>query len=403
MRILFVCNKSPFPPVEGGPIAMNAIITGLINSGHQVKVLAVTSDKFKINTESIPQDYLKKTGLELVYISLKINPYAALVNLFSRKSYHAQRFIAKKFKKALVNILKRDSFDIVQFETIYMGSYIDIVRKYSNAKIIIRAHNIEHLIWFKIAKETIKPLRRKYIHLLATRLKRFEAYILNKADGVAAISSKDAKYLHEFGCRVPLIDVPFGIETNQAIVSETSIIPQSLFHIGSMNWIPNETGIRWFLKEVWPKVLLEFPKAILFLAGRFMPNDLLENNLIGVQVLGEVPDAMEFMRNKSLMIVPLFSGSGIRIKIIEGMWMKKPIISTLQGASGIQYTEGKDILIAETANDFLEKIKQCFTSDEFCSNIGNNAHQLVLNQHNNEKAVSKLEAFYSKCLMHYKS
>ncbi|MEI8204288.1 MAG: glycosyltransferase family 4 protein [Bacteroidota bacterium] len=394
MKILFLCNKSPYPPIEGGSIAMNALINGLIDAGHQVKVIAVSSNKFKISENDIPKSYIEKTGLELVYISLKVHPYAALVNLFSRKSYHAQRFIAKKFKKAITRVLTAEQFDIVQLETVYMGSYIGTIRKHSKAKIILRAHNIEHLIWQRIADETSKPLKRKYIRLLAARLRRFEAFILNRADGVAAISAEDAAYMVTEGCRVPITYIPFAIDTKVEPAANNSIIPLSLCHIGSMNWMPNESGIRWFLDNVWQRLHEEFPKASLYLAGRYMPEELMELKIEGLHVLGEVDDAKAFIQDKAIMIVPIFSGSGIRVKIIEGMWEKKAIISTSIGASGIQFTDEKNILIAENANEFLEKIRLCFNSSQYCNDLGENAHQLIIENYNNSNAINKLVNFY---------
>ena len=398
MKILFLCNKSPYPPIEGGSIAMNTLINGFVDAGHQVKVLAVSSNKFKISEKDIPQSYYDRTGLELVYINLKVNPYAALVNLFSRKSYHAQRFIAKKFKKVITRILSSEEYDIVQLETIYMGSYIGVIRKHSKAKIVLRAHNIEHLIWQRIADETTKPIKRKYIRLLATRLRRFEAFILNRADGVAAISAEDAAYMISEGCRIPITDIPFGIDTKEEVPVTKSIIPFSLYHIGSMNWMPNESGIRWFLDNVWTRLYEEFPKASLYLAGRYMPDDLIDHEIEGVRVLGEVADAKTFIQDKAIMIVPVFSGSGIRVKIIEGMWMGKAIVSTSIGASGINYTHGSNILIAETPDEFIEQIKLCFESSQYCNDLGINAKKFIELHHDNSHAIEKLEDFYHRLL-----
>ena len=155
MNILLLCNKSPFPPSEGGPMAMNSIITGLVEAGHKVKVLAFNSDKFHVDIDSIPKEYRDKTRIEFVDIKLKINPFDALKNLFSDESYHVKRFISKEFKDRLIKILKKEKFDIVQIEMIYMAPYIETIRENSKATIVLRAHNIEHKIWERIAKKTV--------------------------------------------------------------------------------------------------------------------------------------------------------------------------------------------------------------------------------------------------------
>ena len=86
MKILLLCNKPPYPASEGGPMAMNSIVQGLLNAGHQVKILAVNSNKYNVTEADIPEDYKAKTGIELIDVDLKIKPLNAFLNLFTKKS-----------------------------------------------------------------------------------------------------------------------------------------------------------------------------------------------------------------------------------------------------------------------------------------------------------------------------
>jgi len=174
MKILLLCNKSPWPPREGGPLAMNMMVEGLTAAGHRVKVLAVNSFKYNIDPATIPSGYIDKTGIELIDIDLKIKPLDAFLNLFTGRSYHIVRFISESFRKRLTEVLKNDSFDIIQLETLFMSPYLETLRMYSGAKIILRAHNIEHLIWERVADETGNPLKRQYLKHLSATLKNYE-------------------------------------------------------------------------------------------------------------------------------------------------------------------------------------------------------------------------------------
>jgi len=142
LNILVICNKSPWPAREGGPIAMNNIIEGLIDAGHEVKVLALNTNKYHVEVDDIPAAYRNKTKIELAYIDLSIKMLPAFLNLFSTKSYHVERFKSKAFEKKLIKILQATAYDIVQIELLYMSPYLDTIRKYSNAKIVLRAPNI---------------------------------------------------------------------------------------------------------------------------------------------------------------------------------------------------------------------------------------------------------------------
>jgi len=399
MKILILCNKSPYPPKEGGPIAMNTIIEGLVNAGHKVKVLAINSNKYRVDVKNIPEEYRQKTQIETVYIDLSIKPLDAFLNLFTGKSYHVQRFISKDFGKKLIEILENDEFDIVQLETLFISPYLDTIRKYSKARIILRSHNIEHLIWKRVADITKNPLKSFYLHHLSRTLKNFELGMLNKYDGIATITKKDGEYFLKQGCKIPVIDIPFGI--NLENFKESPGIKTefpSLFHIGAMNWMPNEEGIKWFVDQVWPMVNKEFPNLKCYLAGREMPEWLKNSKINNLVIVGEVEDAFEFIYSKAIEIVPLFSGSGIRIKIIEAMAAEKTIISTSIGAEGISIENGKNILIADTPEEFFESIKKCVQNETLCRELAQNARKLVLRDHSNQQLIIKLEEFYHQII-----
>jgi glycosyltransferase involved in cell wall biosynthesis len=393
MKILFICNKSPWPAKEGGPIAMNNIIEGMIALGHQVKVLAAVTNKYSISLDDVPEEYRKKTGLELAFIDLSIKPVAAFYNLFTSKSYHVQRFISKTFEKKLIAVLQRETFDIVQIEMLYMSPYLNVVRKYSDAKVVLRAHNIEHLIWKRVAIEETVFLKKLYLRHLASTLEKYEKNILNKYDGIIPITKKDAIFFSA-ETSIPVEAVSFGVDFDKIPYNENTNPEHALFHIGSMNWIPNIEGIKWFLKEVWPEVSEQLPQLKLYLAGREMPEWLKNTGLHNVIIAGEVPDAYKFMESKTVSVAPLFSGSGIRIKIIESMAMGKAVIATSIGAEGINYTHGENIYIADTKKEFVKAVKKLYKNPELAHSLGQKARLLVKKEHNIKETSKQLERFY---------
>jgi len=458
MKILVICNKSPWPPKEGGPIAMNMIVDGLAGQGHNVKVLAVNSYKYNIREEDIPAGYRSKTGIELIDVDLRIKPVPAFLNLFTGRSYHVERFISERFRNRLAEILQAEKYDVVQLETLYVAPYIDTIRQYSDSSIVLRAHNIEHLIWARNADSTKNPLKRWYIRHLAKTLKQFEHKAIHQVDGIAAITETDADYFRkklelsnspsfsrrggrreaddgvvlpekhrrreaddgvvlpekhrrreaDDGVVLPekhrrreaddgvVISIPFGIDLKNYPAPAPYTGPLTLFSIGAMNWIPNAEGIRWFLEQVWPDLHAGFPELKYFLAGREMPPWMLGLEVSGVEVLGEVEDAAEFINAHGIMIVPLFSGSGIRIKIIEGMAAGKAIISTLVGAEGIDYTNGKDILIANAPCEFVEMVSRCLSDPERTATMGREARKMIEERYDREKIIIKLVTFYKQ-------
>ena len=395
MNILLLCNKSPYPPSEGGPMAMNSVITGLLEAGHTVKVLAFNSNKYHVDVDSIPEDYRQKTRIEFIDINLKLKLKEAFKNLFSNESYHVKRFISEEFRDRLIQILKNEQFDVVQLEMIYMAPYIETIREHSKATIVLRAHNVEHKIWERMAKKTIFFAKRWYINHLVRTLRRYEMGILDNVDGIAAITITDAAYFRRVTA-TPVIDLPFGVDIDKfQPVFEVGDTP-TFYHIGSMNWMPNEEGIKWFLKNVWDDVMKRIPEATLYLAGRNMPRWLRKTKKKNVIIVGEVPDAHAFVNEHNVAIVPLFSGSGMRIKIIESMALGKTVITTLVGAEGIQYSEFEDIIIADNEPKMVENICRLYQHPEEAEAIGLNARRLVEEVYDNKKIIKRLEIFYNE-------
>ena len=395
MKILLLCNKPPYPASEGGPMAMNSIITGLLEAGHQVKILAVNSEKFNVKDSDIPDDYRQKTGIELIDVDLSVKPMNAFLNLFTKKSYHVERFISKDFKDRLVAILEKEQFDVVQLEMLYMAPYVDDIRAHSKAMIVLRAHNVEHKIWERIAKETRSPFKRWYINHLAKTLKEYELNALETVDGIAAITRKDAAFFRKYSSK-PVIDIPYGVYPEEFTPKYDIEGQPKFYHIGSMNWMPNEEGIRWFIDEVLPKTVEKVPGFVYHLAGRNMPEWLTTMKDPHVEVIGEVPDAKEFVARHDVAIVPLLSGSGIRIKIIESMAMGKTVITTRVGAEGILYDEEVNIIIAENKAKMVEAIRSLNENPQTAVRIGQEARKLVEETYDNRKIIARLLMFYEQ-------
>ena len=390
-----LCNKSPYPPSEGGPMAMNSIVNGLIEAGHKVKILAVNSEKYHIKEEDIPVSYKEKTNIEFVDINLSIKPIEALKNLFSDKSYHVERFISEDFKQKLIEVLNKDKYDIVQLEMIYMAPYIETIRSHSDALIVLRAHNVEHLIWDRIAKKTNFPLKKWYLKHLVRTLKEYELNAINKVDGIAAITYRDAAFFRG-ETAIPVIDIPFGVNPEEFTPCYEINERPTLYHIGSMNWMPNTEGIKWFLKNVWSRLHEREPDIQLNLAGRHTPKWMKKLKMKNVNVHGEVPDAKEFIKDNDIAIVPLLSGSGIRIKIIESLAMGKTVITTTIGAEGIQYSEYNNIIIADTPTKIVETICRITKDPEEIRRIGRNARKLIEDLYDNKKIIDRLLIFYDE-------
>lgn len=396
MRILQICHKPPIPAVDGGCIATNTITQGLLQEGHEVKVLAISTFKHPVDINKIPEDYIRKTGFESLFVDTGIKIFPALKSVLLNQSYHVSRFISKDFATKIEEILKQEEFDVVQLESVFVAPYIETIRKYSKAKIVLRTHNVEHKIWGRFMIHQKSPFKRAMLKKMIRQLQKYELSVFTKIDGFMAISSPDYNFFHKRFPDVKGDVIPVGIDIENYTIDKEYIPTESpkLFHIGSMNWMPNQEGLSWFFDEVWGMVLAQHPDLTFNLAGREIPKKWYTMNLPHVTIDGEVENANEYILSKDIMIVPLLSGSGVRIKILEGMALGKTIITTPIGAEGLDIDPGTDIFIADTPQAFADLIDHCVTNPEMCRIVGENARNYVILNHNNEIITRKIISLY---------
>lgn len=397
MRILQVTNKVPYPIKDGGAIACMNLTRGFSLNGHKVTVLAMNTQKHHILYGELPESVKDLAEFKLVEVPARISRISALGNLlFSQKPYNAVRFISGSFKKELIKILKSKQFDVIQLEGLYVCPYIPVIRKYSNAKIVYRAHNIEHEIWERTAAMA-KGWEKIYFRILSRRIKKLEKGMLNRYDLLVPITERDGKILDKLGNKKPRHVSQTGIDSSVLIPNSKKLKHPTLFHIGSLDWTPNQEGLIWFLEKCWPKINDKFPELKFYIAGRNAPYWFKRKmDLPNVVFEGEVPDAYDFMNSKSIMVVPLFSGSGMRIKIIEGMALGKPIITTSIGTEGIYTTAGENIMLAETADEFVSSVSELIDNQEFFDKIGRNAIEYIHEKFDNLAAAAALIEFYKQ-------
>jgi polysaccharide biosynthesis protein PslH len=280
-----------------------------------------------------------------------------------------------------------------------MSLYLDAIRMHSNAKVVLRAHNVEHLIWDRLAWAETSSIKKWYLTLLTKKLKRYELGVLNKFDAIVPITEDDAASFRWLGrISIPLHVSPTGLDIARYKPDTAVIEPLSVFHIGALDWMPNQQAVTWFLKEIWPIVITHIPAAKFYLAGRNMPEAFKNLKQAGVVIAGEVEDALAFMNSKSVMVIPLLSGSGMRIKIIEGMAMGKAIVSTSTGAEGIDYTDEENIIIADTASLFAAHVMAILSAPGTAASLGEEARKLAESKYDNCNIIDSLTGFYQNLI-----
>lgn len=401
MKILILANKMPYPAKDGGAIATMTLAKNLWHCGATVDILAMNTSKHNTNYEDIPKEITNNIPIFPVEIDTELSFFQALKNfLFSSLPYNATRFISNEYQQKLIKLLQNSTYDIVQLEGVYLCPYIPCIRQYSKAKIALRAHNIEHEIWQRIAKHTINPFKKLYLYNLVRRIRKFEIQYLHRYDFLIPITGRDGEKYQEMGSTVPQHTAPTGVDKDDALlkIDNRWVLFPSLFYIGALDWIPNQEGLKWFINHVWDKFYKRYP-ATFTIAGRNAPASLVHYfNAHHINYIGEVDDSYKIFEHQSIMVVPILSGSGMRIKIIEGMAAGKAIITTTTGTEGIETTHDENILIADTAEDFYLCLEKVYNDFHLYLQLSQNARTFVTEHFDNGIIAQNLMDFYTNNL-----
>ena len=397
MRILQLCKKFPYPLNAGESIAVTNLSKALAELGCDVTLLSMNTSKHYFDPRDLPADYNHYKAMHFVDVNNNVRAIGAFFNLFSSDSYHVTRFVNPNFEAALVKLLKKNTYDIIHIETCILAPYISIIRQHTSATIAMRAHNVEHEIWQRIADHTPFFPKRVYLKNAAKKLRNFEVSSLADYDILVPITYRDELIFENLGYEGKSVVTPIGIDGRDYVADWKSYDkPISLSFIGTLDWMPNQEGLLWFLDNVWPTLHQNYPNLEFFIAGRNAPKKLLEMKIPNVTVHGEVESAREFINRHSVMIVPLLSGSGMRAKILEGMALGKVVLTTAVGVEGIEAKNRQEILIADTPEEFIKQIEWCFEHKNDLLDMGKKAQELITREYDNLNVGRRLLQAYEE-------
>jgi polysaccharide biosynthesis protein PslH len=387
MKILQLVKKVPYPLKDAEAIAVQNISRALVDMGCEIDLLFMNPSRQPFHGDLPAEGFGHYRRVQKIEVDNRIKPLDAFLNLFTSKSYHVQRFESKPYGKTLLEWLQAEPYDVVLLETLFTTPYVELIRKHSKALIVQRSLNVEHEIWQRMAANAAFGPKKWYLNLLAQRLKKYELAHLNDYDLMAAISTRDLAQFHDFGLKKPWMVLPVALDPADYRPDWESLKMQP-FHlgfIGSLDWRPNLEGLDWFLGNIWPALHQQFPELEFRAAGRYMPERILDLTVPGFKALGEVEDAHAFVNAQALMVSPLLSGSGLRVKILESMALGRVVLTTRMALEGIEAKDYEEVLIADEIDEWIEKIAWLRKNPEHALKIGQNARRWV--EHNVDRKV----------------
>lgn len=391
MKILYISNKPIYPKVDGGCVAMENFLNCLLRLNVSINHICISTDKHPFKLEAYPGRLRDQITVHPHYINTDISPIKAAKYLIKKGSYNVDRFYQNSFENLLEKTIKQEQYDIAIFESLFLTPYTDIIQK-RNIPVFVRTHNVEHIIWDNLAKGS-KGLKSIYLKKLAKDLKKYEIEALNKVDGILSITKEDKAKFSQVGIQTRTSSIPVAIASPE----EIRYNPENTnpFYIASMDWMPNIEATQRLIK-IFPKMLKKQPSCELHIAGKKALSIFKSIPEKKVFVHDFVDDLEEFAYDKGILVAPIKSGSGVRIKILEMLSLGIPIISTTLGAEGIEFDLSDALLIADSDQAIVEAFDKLVMNEDLRRKISENAVAFIQKKHNIEVISNDILEFINR-------
>ncbi len=409
MKILLILPRVPYPAKDGGAIVMYHTLRELHKAGHHVDVFALNTRKHHQELTPLKNVCSSITAVE---IDTTVTPLKLMKGLFTRHlpnsfgvkvriPYWLQRFSDDTaLQKVRMTFEEGAPYDLILCETLFTACYGMALRRQNNAEhqtpVVLRAHNVENQIQELLSHAPNQGfIERLYRARLAKQTYDYETFVAQHVDGVAAISDVDAAFFCESGAQKLTETISPGIDLPD--LNEINVDSNALCILGSLDWEPNVEGIQWFVSKVFPLIRQTRPQTTLHIAGRkptLSVTQLHDGHSIFVH--GEIEDALEFRRSKAVSLVPLRSGSGIRIKILESLAASCAVVTTSKGCEAIDVVDGRDLIIADEPETFARACLKLLNDPHEAGKMGAAGRTFVAAHYSWTASVGRLTQFIER-------
>lgn len=390
MKILFLTQLFPYPPVCGGTIRGYNILRHLGKSHDVTMVSFVRKQPTPEQMEEV-QSICGEVFTVPIHRSAAANLKFAVSSLARRQSFIVSRDWVPEMQEVVDRLLSSKEFDMIYMDHLQMAQYI---KDSHTALKVLDEHNVEWRIIERIAKAERTSPKGLFASLEWKNLRDWELRACERFDLVLTVTEHDKETLTSADPRLKnVLCLPIGVDFDEFPAVELKPKAKCVLSIATMSWPPNIDSIQYFAKSIYPTVRERVPESRLLVVGKNPPESVkrLSQADSSIEVTGFIDDMSRVTSNAAVFIVPLRSGSGMRVKILNAMAMGLPIVSTSVGCEGIGAEDGRHLLIADNPADFAEAVVKLLTDFELRKQIGKASRAFVLENYGWDSIFSKLD------------
>lgn len=409
-KILFLTSQLPYPPHQGGAIRTYNMIVNLAPR-HEIHLLSFVNSPDDVERAAPLHQYCRT--IEVVPVPRRSTLKRLLTTLFSSLPDMALRLPSAEFHSKLATRLESGNFDVVQVESIEMAPYAmgDTGWKTDDRPFdlaqgrplwVFDDYNAEYVLQQRAFETDVRHPRRwigaLYSFIQWQKLRRYEAAVCQRVDRVVAVSEADREILQKLAPGAEVTVIPNGVDTRAYDPEQTYPLvlePHAIVFTGKMDFRPNIDAVLWFCHQVLPLIKTQVPDVHFYIVGQKPPQrlrPLAEDPT--VTLTGYVDDVRPYIAGAGLYVVPLRIGGGTRLKIMEAMALGRAIISTSLGCEGYPVTSGRELVIADTPQDFARCVVELLGDTQRREELGRVGRRFVEERYDWRAIVPRLEQVY---------
>lgn len=401
-KILFLAHLLPYPLDGGGQIKSYHTFR-LLSERYDVTMLAlIRREEERENVKHLEPFCMGGVHCYLLKRNALSNITNALAALLKNQSFLVSRDTERELAGAMrfTCYASPPPYPVIHIDHLQMMPFVP---DYYEGRIVLDQHNVEHRIPKRLSETPgANPLMRWYAGIEWRKLRDFEIAAMRRADVTLTVSDEDRDAFVALApdLQEKIITYPIGVDTDYFAVADRSPDASDILSIGTMYWLPNVDAATWFVSDILPLVRQGKPDARFVIVGAKPTPEIiaLGQRNKDVIVTGTVPDVRPFADTCGVFVVPLRSGSGMRVKILNALSMGLPVVSTTVGAEGINVTHGENILLADTPRAFADAVLSVLNDRALANHLGANGRRLMEEQYGWNAVGRQLFAAYDRVL-----
>ncbi|MFB6271916.1 MAG: glycosyltransferase family 4 protein [Salinibacter sp.] len=393
MNVLWITTLWPEPIDSGGKIVTAQLVRHLAARGHRITLCA-------LDGRPLPAASSELSG---VIRAVRVPPprsdrpwFGVGQPFLSAVPHTVAKYWSEPTWEAIRNLMASGAFDVIHLDHLHTASYGHRIREAFSLPIVMTSHNVESVLWERLAARQRHPVKRAYLRMQRRKLAAYEASVVASVDCVHALSDEDARRLSAMAPEARTLAQPPGVNADWLGSPRSAPEPGSVVFVGSLDWPPNAEGMAWFRRHVWPRVQAAIPSAMLTLVGPASTRQRRRWPDPRVTVTGWVEDVRPFVDRAQVVIVPLHAGSGVRIKLLEALARGKAVVATSVGAEGLDVEAGRHLHIADSPTDFADRLTQLLRDPEVRRQLGDAGQDRIRARYRWPAAAERIDAVYRR-------